>query len=175
MPHRRAHALVIGVGAYPNSAGVQPLRFARRDAEELVRVLTRPDASGFAPEHVKLLVDDQATRQGIMHHLSKWLPESSREDEIALIYFAGHGMLKHVGAREKGYLMPFDADPDDIVTHGISMSDVNEAVQALQAAAVVVCLDCCHAGKVTARNPVDPAAIRGIGLRPSMFQEMAGK
>jgi serine/threonine-protein kinase len=171
---RRAAALVIGVGEYQHAGRIARLRYAVRDARELARLLADPDVCAFPRDDVKLLTQERARRDKVVHHLSSWLPERARGADLALIYFAGHGVVRPVGRRDEGYLLPYDADPDDILTRGVAMSDVRQWVDAVGAAAVIVCLDCCHAGKVILRDP-DAESSRDMELRPAVLQGMAGK
>jgi uncharacterized caspase-like protein len=87
-----------------------------------------------------LLTDEDARRDDVVHRLSKWLPESARGADLALVYFAGHGAVELIGQRDEGFLLPHDADPDDLVTRGVAMSDVARWVEAIDAGAVVVYL-----------------------------------
>jgi serine/threonine protein kinase/pSer/pThr/pTyr-binding forkhead associated (FHA) protein len=169
---RAAVALVIGIGDYRRADRVAPLRYATRDAKALARLLADPDVCRFPHDRVAILTQNRARRDRIVHYLSKWLPDQAKGAELALIYFAGHGMVQKVGNREEGFLLPYDADPDDVVTRGIAMSDVGHWIDGIAASAVVVCLDCCHAGKVILR---EPAGERDLELRPAVIQSIAGK
>jgi uncharacterized caspase-like protein len=147
-------ALLVGIGNYRFAERVSPLRYAVRDAHALAETLLDPDVCGFSHDRVVLLTDDGARRDDVVHRLSKWLPEKARGADIAVVYFAGHGTVQRVGLREEGFLLPYDADPDDLVTRGVAMSDVARWIEGIDAGAVIVCLDCCHAGKVvTHRGP----------------------
>src|SRR5439155_14093374 len=44
-----------------------------------------------------------------------------------------------------------------------------------EARAVVVCLDCCHAGKVLPRAAAPVPALRDVGLRPSVLPALTGQ
>jgi hypothetical protein len=136
---RTGAALLIGIGRYQHGNGIEPLAFAVRDAEAMARHLVNPEIGGFADEGVVLLADKMAGRDEVVRRLSKWLPEVCRGAEIALIYFAGHGMVRRVGQREEGYLLPFDADPEDLLTRGIAMSDLAPWIEEIDAEAVVLC------------------------------------
>ena len=149
---RAGAAVLIGIGEYLHEEQVWPLRYAARDAEAMAGVLSDPEVCGFPAHKVKLLTDQSASRDAVAHHLSKWLPEQARGAEIAVIYFAGHGMIHRIGHREEGYLLPYDADPDDLVTRGVLMTDLARWIEAIDAGTVVVCLDCCHAAKVIPRG-----------------------
>lgn len=173
---RSAVAVVIAIGDYVHSERVPSLRFATQDAKALARLLIDPDVCAFPKERTVVLTQKGARRDKIVHHLSKWLPEQAKGAELALIYFAGHGTVQAIGKHQEGFLLPYDADPDDIVTRGIAMSDVARWIDGIEASAVVVCLDCCHAGKVILRGEEEePHVARDLELRPSMLQKMAAK
>jgi serine/threonine protein kinase len=138
--------------------------------------LIDPAVCGFPTGKVKLLTDAGACRDAVAHHLSKWLPEQAKQAEIVVIYFAGHGAIHGVGRREEGYLLAHDADPEDLVTRGILMDNLSRWVEAVDAAAVVICLDCCHAGKLIPRGaPATDVPARDMRIRPDMLQALAGR
>jgi len=113
---RAGAALLIGIGRYQHADRIAPLPFAVRDAEALAEHLVNPEIGRFAAESVVVLTTETARRDEVVRRLSRWLPEAARGAEIALVYFAGHGMVRRVGPREEGYLLPFDADPEDLLT-----------------------------------------------------------
>jgi serine/threonine protein kinase len=173
---RAGAAVLVGIGDYLRSEQVWPLRYATRDAEALAGVLIDPEICGFPAGSIKLLTDRAASRDAMAHHLSRWLPETARGAEIALVYFAGHGMIHRIGQREEGYLLPFDADPEDIVTRGILMTDLARWLEAVGARSIVICLDCCHAARVISRGALpDGAPARDMRIRPAVLQELTGR
>src|SRR5438132_6324370 len=93
---RAGVALIVGVGKY-RSDQVQRLPYASRDAKAMARIFADPDVCGFRQDQVALLTDRGASRDQIVQHLSKWLPERSRGAEIAVIYFACHGTQQKIG------------------------------------------------------------------------------
>jgi serine/threonine protein kinase len=165
---------VVGVGDYLRAESIAPLQFAAPDAVALADALADPDLCAFPREQVVLLTNGEARRDEVVQRLSRWFPERARGAELAVIYFAGHGMVQTVGRREEGFLLPYDADPDDVVTRGVAMSDLARWIDDLDARAVVVCLDCCHAGKVLGQRGAAPAP-RNLELRPTVLERMAGR
>src|SRR5262245_8865132 len=147
---RAGVALLIGIGDYRHGDRVPPLRFAAADAEAMAAALTDPDLCHFPPDQVVLLTDHQARRDALADRLARWLPQQAQAAEIVVLSFAGHGLLETHDGRDEGYLAPCDADPDDLAGTALAMSDVTRWVRGLTAGAVVVCLDCCHAGKALA-------------------------
>ena len=173
---RTGVALVIGVGEYLRAGQVETLRFATKDATALSDALTDSNLCAFPRDQVILLTDGAANRDAIVQRLSRWLPEQARGTGLVFIYFAGHGMVQTVGRREEGFLLPYDADPDDLVTRGVAMGDLARWIDGLDARAVVVCLDCCHAGRVLGqRDPAPTPAARNMELRPALLQRMSGQ
>lgn len=63
----------------------------------------------------------------------------SADDEIALLYFAGHGHLEATG----GYLLTSDALRGD---DGVSLNDVLTLANASRARNKIIALDSCHSG-----------------------------
>jgi serine/threonine protein kinase len=174
---RAGVALVIGIGEYLHAEQVRPLRFAARDAEAMAGVLTDVAVCGFPAEKVRVLTDAEATRDAVTHHLARWLPEQAKGAEIAVIFFAGHGAVQRIGHREEGYLLAHDADPDELATRGILMSDLARWIEAIDAGAVVVCLDCCHAARLIPRGDSPTAELipRDMRLYPAMLQALTGR
>jgi serine/threonine-protein kinase len=173
---RNAVALVAGIGAYRDAGRIPALRFASRDARALARLLADPDVCAFPADRVAVLTNRHAHRAELVRRLSTWLPSQGDGADLALIYFAGHGVVHKVGGRDEGYLLPYDADPDHPVASGVAMSDLARWIEDVRAAAVVVCLDCCHAGFLpregaTLRGPVE----RDVQLQPSLMKQLAGK
>src|SRR5579859_5555173 len=120
---RNAVGLLFGVGEYQESSRIAPLRYAARDARALARLLADPLVCNFSRQRTSLLTGGNATRRNIVRRLSSWLPEQARGADLVVIYFAGHGVVQSVGGREEGFLLPHDADPDDVIASGVAMSD----------------------------------------------------
>ena len=173
---RAAAALLVGVGKYLHADRIPTLRYARPDARALARLLTAPEVCGFPEDKVALLTDKEARREPVVTRLAKWLPAQARGAELVVIYFAGHGLVQRVGPRDEGFLLPYDADPDNVMARGVAMSFLAGCIDALEARAVIVCLDCCHAGQVLRRRGQAPRALaRDVAIRPAVLQGIEGK
>jgi serine/threonine protein kinase len=171
---RAGAALVVGISAYSHE-GVAPLELAAADARAVARILADAEVCNFPTENVVLLTDDKADRDALVEHLSGWLPEKGQGQDVVVVYFAGHGTVKKIGPREEGYLLPHDANPDRPATRGILMGDVSRWLESIDARAVIVCLDCCHAARAATRggNP-KTASARGLGLQPALLPGLSG-
>ena len=173
---RNAVSLLFGIGDYHQRERIAPLRYSARDARALARLLTDPEVCNFSRKRTSLLTDGNATRRSMVRRLSSWLPEQARGADLVVIYFAGHGVVQSVGGREEGFLLPHDADPDDVIGSGVAMSDVARWIEGISAGAIVVCLDCCHAGSILPREGMSlRASERDMQIRPSLLQPLGGR
>lgn len=85
---RERYALVVGVGKFKSKIG--KLESAVRDASAVADYLADPRLGHFPPDHVKLLTDEQATRQAISDALSE-LERKASKDDLVVVYFSSHG------------------------------------------------------------------------------------
>lgn len=107
---RKGVALVVGIGAYSH-AEIAPLQFATRDARAVGKLLVHREIGRFPRDNVKLLLDRNASRDALVSRLAKWLRDTARGADLAVLYFAGHGMVQRSGQREEGFLLPTTPTP----------------------------------------------------------------
>jgi uncharacterized caspase-like protein len=120
------------------------LDYAARDAEAFASALTR--RGGFAADSVTLLRDRDATRARVLDGLTN-LRQRVREEDVVLIYFAGHGS---VGAGDDGrshyYLVPQDGRTSELGKTALADDLLEELIGQLPSRQVVVILDACYSG-----------------------------
>jgi hypothetical protein len=86
----RRLALVIGVGRYKNK-NVPDLEGPPNDAGRFYQLLTGENGYGFPVENVCLLLNEEATTANFKQAFDKTLVERAQENDVAVIFFAGHG------------------------------------------------------------------------------------
>jgi hypothetical protein len=149
-------AVVIGVGAYESSA-VPRLRYSVADADAIYQTLI---AAGFKKENILLLTDKterRPTLRNIKWALGTFLARSAHKDDLVLIYFAGHGAseVDQRGIERDGlskYLVPVDADPDDLYSTALPMDEMQNVLARIEAERVTVFLDACYSGAAGGRT-----------------------
>jgi uncharacterized caspase-like protein len=149
--------VVIGVGQYDHPS-IPRLRYATRDADAVYQLLTGP--GGFKKEHVLLLTDTtdrKPTLRNLKWALGSFLARSARKDDSVLIFFAGHGAPEPDprGLEKDGlskYLVPVDADPDDLYVTGLPMDELQTIFERIEAERVVAFLDTCYSGAAGGRT-----------------------
>jgi Caspase domain/zinc-ribbon domain len=169
-PARACYGLVVGIGRYQDPK-IPTLRFTGADAQAFYDHLVAPERAGFSADKVRLLLNEQATRRNIEKSISGWLFQNVGPDSTVVVFFAGHGGLESdkTGTEKDGvskYLLPWDADPDDLFASGLSNTRFHELLNTIKAQRLVVFMDACYAGGVT-------EGARDIGLVESPYHRMA--
>lgn len=149
-------AVIIGISKYKNAGqnGLTNLIFADDDAKAFAMVLRN---LGWSESHIKLLVDEEATRRNIMIALESWLTKAGPDDQIVL-FWAGHGFPDPEDP-EKVYFACYDTDIL-IPATGYRMDRVRAALEERKAKNVILFADTCHAGKLITRGD------RGLSVVP---------
>ncbi|HWU38985.1 MAG TPA: caspase family protein, partial [Candidatus Acidoferrum sp.] len=156
-PTRNRWAVVIGVGHY-DRPGIPGLHYSVADAEAFHQILI--DKANFKKENVLLLTDKtekRPTLRNIKWALGTFLARSALKDDLVIIYYAGHGApeVDPRGAEPDGlakYLVPSDADPDDLYSTALPMDEVQTIFGRIEAEQVVVFLDACYSGAAGGRT-----------------------
>jgi uncharacterized caspase-like protein len=128
------------------------------DAEQFHEVLV--GKAGFKKENTLLLTDKaerRPTLRNIKYALGTFLSRSAQKDDLVVIYFAGHGApeVDPRGIESDGlakYLVPIDADPDDLYSTGFPMDEMQTIFSRIEAEQVVVFLDACYSGAAGGRT-----------------------
>ena len=163
VPHH--WAVIVGVSDYHDSR-IPSLRYAAADAQSFYNWLASPDGGRYPRSRIKLLVNEQATGSNIKEALFVWLKQAIEEDMV-IIFFAGHGSPDSPDSPENLFLLPYDAQYDSIATTGFPMWDIETALKRfIKARKVVVVADACHAGGVGQGFDVARRANRAIKRNP---------
>src|SRR5215207_9147615 len=128
-----AHALVVGIGAYRQVSPLPPVVI--NDAKAVADLLCDGRYCGFLPDNVRLLCDEQATRQGLRDALAELAVRASAESSV-FVYFTGHGGRVETGPAAGEYLLPVDAiyPPEEALSESaISGNEFAEALRAVPA------------------------------------------
>ena len=153
MPHEDVYqpryenswALIIGINGYQK---VSPLRFARGDAEGVSQILQA--RFKFEPARITLLLDCDATRQGILQSFFSLRKEAGPDDRV-LVFFAGHGHTESGRRGEVGFLVPVEGDANDLSTL-IRWDELTRNGDLIDAKHVFYIMDACYGGLAVTRR-----------------------
>jgi hypothetical protein len=81
-------ALVVGISNFEDPT--INLKFAAKDATDFANYLSQ--TAGFKKDHIRLLTNDAATREGIIQSMgTKWLGRLAAPDDLVVVYVSSHG------------------------------------------------------------------------------------
>ncbi len=143
-PVKDKWALIVGVSKFDNQA--INLQYAAKDAEDFSKFLI--NEAHFAPDHVHVLLNEDATRENILSELGdKWLPHVVQPDDVALIFISSHGSPSSMDVEGINYVVASNTDPDRLYATGISMQELATTIkERVHSDRVVIVLDACHSG-----------------------------
>jgi tetratricopeptide (TPR) repeat protein len=141
-------ALLIGISKF-GSDQIRPLEYAHADAIEMARLLKSPRAGGLPAENVMLLTNQQATTAAIRSAIESHLKGHGSNDTV-LLFIASHGTAIEIDKRNRGFIVTYDTDPQDLATTAISMDDVRKLFEEELGGVrrLVLYVDVCRAGKI---------------------------
>ena len=102
------HALIIGIAKYPFVRTLPDT--VLNDARDIANLLQSDEFCGYPPANIEVLLDDQATADGIRKGLRR-LIQTTGPDDTAVFFFSGHGGMKEIGPDAGTFLIPFDCNP----------------------------------------------------------------
>ena len=135
-------ALIIGINDYEN---VPDLHYAVEDALAIKNMLI--NEFNFSRNNVRVLIDKEATQSNINKEMSKLLKSAGVNDRV-VFYFAGHGETEALGLEEvaTGFLMPSDADVENLYFSAIPMEDLRSISKFSKAKHMLFLVDACYSG-----------------------------
>lgn len=114
-------ALLVGVGSSAGVSGERPEAIAT-ETKDLARDLVAQ--AGYGPSSVCVLLDNEATREGLFDALFA-LVETAKEADCSVLFCFIGPAIKLTGGGDAGvYLLPFDADPSDIPRTAVSLNEL---------------------------------------------------
>lgn len=147
-PLAQRYAVIIGISRYLYSGegGLTNLEYADDDARGFHRALLDV---GWPEDHIRCLIDEQATKREVEKALGNWLTRAGKDDLIVL-FWAGHGFADPVNP-ELVYFACYDTETREPAT-GYRMDHVHTALKERAARNTVVLADTCHAGRIATRG-----------------------
>lgn len=154
-PAPRLFIVSIGIQEYRSSE--YNLKYTRADAEEIGRELERRGGNAIysAVRTPTILIDEHATRAGILSTLDRLQGEIASTDTL-IIFFAGRGEIYAKAAAHRGgidpeptenskfYLFPSDVDPKNIGVTSISGELIQVYLQRIRAKNKLFIFDSCN-------------------------------
>lgn len=169
---RMRWAIVIGISDYADES-VRDLRYADDDALAFYEFLTSPRAGmgGLPEDHIRLLVNEDATAGNIRSAFTTFLQRSGPQD-VVTVFIAGHGS-PDPQRPEDLYLLGHDTELADLAATGVAVRTIQEAISSATAYNKVLITDASDAGAgrgapVAVQAPVDEDTGMAAGPVPAV-------
>lgn len=166
----KGRALVIGVADYPHVNKLP--KNVLDDARDIVDTLCAPGHCGYPNVNVELLLDDQATADGIRKAIAR-LVQVAKEDETVLFFFSGHGGRIETGPGIGEYLIPFDGEGNDLPGTGISGEELTRLLKGIKAKRLIILLDACHSAGTADVKSADLSSTVKSGIGGKTYNDLA--
>jgi hypothetical protein len=172
----RKLALLVGINKYPPE---QDLRGCVNDVELQRHLLIH--RFGFNPKDIYTLIDEKATRQGILEAFEEHLIKQAKPGDVVVYHYSGHGSLVRdpdpiivSSSRDKsglnGTFVPIDSElpssqggvVQDIMGHTLFL-----LMSALKSENVTAVLDSCYSGGATRKFKVRARDNKGKNIQIS--------
>ena len=162
--YHESWAVIIGINEYEN---MKDLKYAVNDAVDVKDMFI--SKYGFKNDHIKLMTNEEATRDNITRSFNDLLQKAGEEDRV-VVFFAGHGeTLDLPDGGEMGYLIPVEGNPDELYLTSIAMSELHKIARMSYAKHILYLVDACYGGLAITSN-------RGISRStPSYFKKITSE
>ncbi len=154
-------AVSVGINSYRNSR--YNLNYAISDASGFLNTIKEAGNGLYSDIHDFLIVDEEATRDGIISAIEKVRDESDPED-VFMFFYAGHGiaMETEMGGRSEFFFIPTEVtqmtDINMLDESGISGPEFENMVSTIPARKQLLVLDACNSGAINAAFGIRGAA-----------------
>jgi hypothetical protein len=169
---QNAFALLIGIANYKY---INPLpAVVLNDVRDVYDTLVNPDVCGYPSSNVTLLLEDKATRNGILTALGDLAQKTNNQSTI-FIYISSHGGRIENGSYTGEYLLPFDvvcSNSESIAKTSISSEQLTQTINSIAGRKFVVIFDCCHASGIGHLKDLGGSELKS-GLSNDLYNMLA--
>jgi hypothetical protein len=169
---RNVWAVVVGINDYPR---IRKLKYAVNDAKAFYDLLV--ETNQIPAENVFLMINGQANLKQLRSTLGTRLKNKAGKDDMVMIYFAGHGaterdMMSPDGDGLEKYLLPYDADPNDLYASALPMREIAHIFHRIRSERLIFIADACYSGASGGRT----VSITGVraNLSDVFLERIAG-
>lgn len=167
-------ALLVGISNYPGQ--IQKLTYPSRDARAIKDLLT--SAARLPEDHIRLLSDDganegKATKQNILAAIDN-LAGRVQPNHQVIVFLAGHGIARGLGAQAKSYFLPVDVDAsskESLERTGLDLEELSRRLGNLKASQFTIFMDACREDPFPGRgikgNTMTDVMSRGLRVVPT--------
>ncbi len=170
---RNPNLYVLTVGADRYAPDYPDLQFAAVDAESLKDELARQEGGMYERVYGKALTGANTTKEKILEALRSFTDMNSRD--VLLLFFSGHGVRQpEKNGKQRYYFLPAGTKRDKVSTQGLAWDDFTRDLRKLSIGRVILLLDACHSGDVSAGASNEKVASSIAGEAGIVFTSSSG-
>ncbi len=162
------YILAIGVSQYQNQD--YNLRFAAKDAQDLLNAYQQQSLDPESQLHVLALTDTKATRPEILK-AKDWLKQSNIHD-LVVVFAAGHGMTDD---QSNYFFGTHDIDPKNPGIRGLPYEEFEFLLDGIPSLQKVLLLDTCFSGEIDKEEVLTIAPENSTGQSTGVVKMRAFK
>lgn len=152
----KLYILAVGVAQYRDPSW--NLSYAAKDARDFVAAMRLQEGGLYRQVEVRLLTDQQATKDNILDGL-EWVQRQTTSRDVAMVFFAGHGVNDNLN---RYFFCSHNFEEQSLMRTGVAYSDIKSTVEAIAGKALFF-VDTCHAGNaIGGRRRGSPVDIIGL-------------
>jgi hypothetical protein len=154
-------AIAVGVSNY-DLPSIMTLKYPHSDAFRMYAFWKSPEGGSIDDKHSQVLVNDQATKQGIVDSMRQMFMQAG-ENDLVTFFYSGHGL--------KGAFLPTDYDGSNV---RLFHSEVNDLLAECPARYKLVIADACNSGSYLASKSTKKAVFSQsqYDVQDAFFREL---
>jgi uncharacterized caspase-like protein len=146
-------ALIVGVDRHASSG--MKTDWAAKRAKDFQELLVKD--AGFQPDHVNLLLDENATREKFLANFGGGMLHSAKPEDLVLVFIAGTGTAPEMDPYGESYFCAYDTEGKNLFSSGIALQILPRMITSrLMARNIILIVDASHSGS---------ALTKDVGLR----------
>jgi hypothetical protein len=153
-PRGQIWVVSIGIDKYQDPR-IPHLKFATRDAIAFTEYMKRNNQ--IQDDQIFLMINEDATLRKLKSILGGEIRRRGTKNDTVFIFFAGHGAPERDPNSPDGdglekYILPNDADPNDLYATALPMKEISEIFNRIAAERVIFISDSCYSGAAGGRT-----------------------
>ncbi|PWU01565.1 MAG: hypothetical protein C5B53_02725 [Candidatus Melainabacteria bacterium] len=140
-------AVIVGISKFADSH-VPTLKYSAKDARDFADYLTDPKAGKFRSDHVRVLLNEEATKVNIMDSIGdSFLPHAAAPGDLVVIYLSTHGSPAGADIRGVNYVVAYDTQVSKLFATGLEMKQLLQIIkERVHTNRILLVLDTCYSG-----------------------------
>ena len=163
------YAVLVGIGKYRDTTRLNQLELSAKDAQDFYAFLKEREKL-FKKSHIKLFVNEQATRENVTKAIRDDLKPAGKDD-VVIIFLSGHGASDPVRTDEF-YFLTYDADVENLFGSALPMN-TSGLFKGIDSDRLILMSDACHSGGFS--SALDKSAAKASDIFFSVFQNLRGR